>query len=248
LNYKDYTIPAELKRGLILADTQIPFQDNKGLSVVLDRAKQFDPDFVILNGDIIDFYRLSKFRIDPTVDDTKEAINALIQFLMALRTLFPDAEIVYKLGNHDDRFYYYMQQKAPEFFGIPEFRIESVLHTDKLGIEVVGDKRRIRAGKLYIIHGHEFWQSLNNPVNPARGLYLKAKRSSLCAHHHQTSEHTEPDIGDDLITCWSIGCCCQLHPEYMPINKWNHGFALMEKTSGGNFQLDNMRIIDGEIV
>lgn len=33
---------------------------------------------------------------------------------------------------------------------------------------------------------------------------------------------------------------------YMPLNKWNLGYALTEKDSQGNFQVDNKRIWQGK--
>jgi len=103
-------------------------------------------------------------------------------------------------------------------------------------------------GKLPIIHGDELWTSLTNPVNPARGLFLKAKDLALCAHHHQHSEHTEKDILGRQITCWSMGCLCELSPEYMPINKWGHGFVIVEKEPDGEFEMSNKRIWKGKVI
>jgi len=37
--------------------------------------------------------------------------------------------------------------------------------------------------------------------------------------------HTEMTIERKQISSWSIGCLCGLAPQFMPVNKWNHGFA-----------------------
>ena len=246
--WTDYNIPRELSKGLIFGDVHIPYHDRKVITTILNHGKKLTPDYIVINGDLMDFYNLSVFCKDPTKARAKSEIDDTVQFLTALRAHFPHTHIVVKFGNHDDRWKLYIMQKAPELWGMKETRLEVILGLYNLGIEYVDDKRIIRAGKLSIVHGHEFWQSLNNPVNPARGLFLKAKASAICAHHHQTSEHSEPDIKGDLTTCWSLGCCCQLHPEYMPLNRWNHGFAIMEKLPNGEFSVDNIRMIDGEIV
>jgi len=138
-------------------------------------------------------------------------------------------------------------QHAPELYGLEAIKLESVLELSDMGVTVVTDKRIIRAGHLNIIHGHEYIYSISNPVNPARGLYNRAHKSALCFHHHQTSEHTEPSINGDIVTCWSAGCLCDLHPRYMPLNKWNLGFAVIRKTDG-MFLVDNKRIVNYKVL
>ena len=67
----------------------------------------------------------------------------------------------------------------------------------------------------------------------------------MAGHWHQTSEHAESTLGGRSIACWSTGCLCELHPPYMPLNKWNHGYAIVDVTAGGNFQVQNKKIIKG---
>ena len=41
-------------------------------------------------------------------------------------------------------------------------------------------------------------------------------------------------------------CLSELHPEYMPLNKWNHGFAWVELDNNGkDYQFHNKRIYKG---
>lgn len=46
---------------------------------------------------------------------------------------------------------------------------------------------------------------------------------------------------------WSTGCLCDLHPDYAPLNKWNHGFAFVEVFNGGKFEVQNLFISDGKV-
>ena len=66
----------------------------------------------------------------------------------------------------------------------------------------------------------------------------------MVSHHHQSSEHTETTLGDSIITAWSIGCLCELHPRYARFNKWNHGAANIEVTAD-SYQVHNYRIHEG---
>ena len=114
-------------------------------------------------------------------------------------------------------------------------------------IQLFKDWKVIEAGKLSIIHGHEFGGSFFNPVNAARGLFMRAKSSVLAGHNHQTSEHQEGNIKGDSIACWSTGCLCELSPEYRPMafTKWNLGAAIVDHNEDGQFFVDNFRIIKG---
>ena len=114
---------------------------------------------------------------------------------------------------------HYIMRNAPDLLGMDEFSFESLMHLDKLDITFIPDKQIIHAGRLTILHGHELGMSVFSPVNIARGLFLRAKDSALCGHHHQASEHSEPNINGKLTTCWSVACLCELHPAYIPINK-----------------------------
>jgi hypothetical protein len=125
--------------------------------------------------------------------------------------------------------------------------LESILHLKQLNITFIQDKQIVQMGKLIAVHGHEFGQSMFSPVNIARGLYLRAKDNAICGHHHQTSEHTEPNINGKVTTCWSVACLCELHPDYMPINKFTHGFAHVKVFDNEEFEVSNYRIVNGKI-
>ncbi len=112
---------------------------------------------------------------------------------------------------------------------------------------IIKDKRIMKAGDLNILHGHEFGGSVFSPVNIARGLFLKGKVSAMQGHNHQSSSHSESNMNGEITTTWSLGCLCELHPAYLPINKWNHGFAIVE-IDGQNFEVRNKNIHKGKVL
>ena len=56
----------------------------------------------------------------------------------------------------------------------------------------------------------------------------------------------EKTADDKYIHSWTLGCLCDMTPDYMPINQWNHGFAVLE-LKGNDFTVNNLRIVNGEI-
>jgi hypothetical protein len=115
-------------------------------------------------------------------------------------------------------------------------------------MQVIGEKRIIKANKLNIIHGHEY-PSVFSPVNIARGLYMKGKVSAMQGHNHQVSEHTETDMNGEIVTTWSLGCLCELNPAYMPLNRWGHGMAIVDLSDNKkDFEVRNYRIYKGKVL
>ncbi len=180
----------------------------------------------------------------PPADAVEQAARELLE---AIREAFPGCPIYFKIGNHEERYERYLSFKAPELLGCTDFKLENLLRFGEYGVQLITDKRIIKAGKLSIMHGHEFFGG-GAGVNPARGYFMRAKESVMCGHNHQTSEHTEPTLSGDIITAWSTGCLSELHPMYMPVNKWNLGFAFVEIEGDGTFKVHNKRIFNGKIL
>jgi hypothetical protein len=179
---------------------------------------------------------------DPRARDTVAEIEAVNEFLDILDTTFPKAKKIWKDGNHEERLDHYIRLKAPDLYDLERITVPQVMMLEARGWEYVTDKRPIYAGKLTILHGHEYPTPMIGPVNAARGLFLRAKGSSMVGHHHQTSEHSEPTVRGDIITTYSTGCLCELHPDFAKFNKWNRGYAEVDVEASGDFHLNNIRL------
>jgi predicted phosphodiesterase len=234
------------KRVALMSDIHVPYHSIDAITAVLTFLKKEKPDALVINGDALDFHTLSRFQRDPKKKNFAEELR-IYKALMEVFQKELKCKIYYKLGNHEERYEHYLWMKAGELAGVEEFELENILKTRAAGITVIKDKRIIQAGSLNIIHGHEFGQSVFSPVNIARGLYMKGKVSAIQGHNHAVSEHTEPNMNGDIVTTWSMGCLCELHPQYLPINKWAHGFAVVD-IDGKDFNLRNFRIWKGKVL
>lgn len=243
--------PFELGNGIgvaVLSDIHAPFHDDQALSAAVRNVQKRTPDVVVLNGDIGDWYSISRFAKNPKHRDFKGELQIQRDMLAYVRGQFRKARIILKKGNHDERWDHYIWNFAAELSDDPLLSLDAWLHCEKVGVEVVGDQRPIMAGKLPIFHGHELTKGLATPVNPARGAFMKMIASTLVGHSHRTSQHTEPNWRHEEIACWSTGCLCNLRPEYNRVsNRWNHGAAFVEVASDGEFDVDNFRISDGKV-
>lgn len=239
--------PFDLKSGRIgyLSDLQIPYHNLPALKAAIAAIKKRKPDCIFINGDLIDFYGISRFATNPAQRDLPGEIAMTKQFLGYLRQTFKDARIVLKLGNHEERWEHHLWQSP--LFGVPEFELQAVLKTAEHGVEVVGGRRPVLAGRLPILHGHEFQMGSAVSVNPARTTFLRTSHICMIGHNHQTSEHTQTDIWRKTLTVWSTGCLCGLWPNFARVNKWNHGFAFIE-VNGQEFNVENKRIQEGVVL
>jgi predicted phosphodiesterase len=232
---------------LVLADAHIPYHDRTALLTALEYGKSNGADTVLLNGDCLDCFSVSKWEKDPRQRDFAAELETTRTFLGVLRETFPKARLIYKLGNHEERFESYMRCKAPEMLGVEDFELHSLLRFADYGIEEVKEKRPVRLGTLNVLHGHEYRFAISNPVNAARGLFLRCKAYAMCAHFHQQSSHSEKTVEGKQVGTWSTGCLCQLHQDYAPLNNWTHGCAMVRVDKAGKFQVNNAFIANGKI-
>jgi predicted phosphodiesterase len=242
--FQPYDLKA--KRLLVLSDIHIPYHSIDALSCTFDYAKKDKPDAILLNGDTLDFFGLSRFAKDPKARSFAHELKTFKEFMDVLKKTF-NAKIYFKIGNHEERYFHFLWMKAHEIVGVEEFELENIIKSRAEGIEIIKDKRIMKAGDLNIIHGHEFGGSVFSPVNIARGLFLKGKVSAMQGHNHSTSEHTESNMNGEITTTWSLGCLSELHPAYLPINKWNWGFAIID-IDGQDFEVRNKRIYKGKVL
>lgn len=268
---------AGTERNLIISDLHIPFHDSAAIEIALSAGSGWlrkGKDAIIINGDLGDFFSLSRFEKNPTKSKLVDELKGMRAFLGYLRQRFPGVRIIYKFGNHDEWWDKHIFRKTPELIGLPSMDLRRVLVSDlsvesvdnsadedgeepaKLdpefseeigGIEFVQNQRIILLGALPVMHGHELGKGFAPPVNAARGAFMKALSHILVGHHHQWSSHQAKTILDKVIVTYSTGCLCFTHPEYARVNQWAHGFAKVEVYKGHEFDVKNFRIINGKV-
>lgn len=231
----------------ILSDVHVPYHDEVAVRAAVDHLGEAGVSAVLLNGDICDFYSISRWDKDPSKRDFTGELTACREFMAWIREQFPKIPIVLKAGNHEERFNHYIFQHAPELSKDRLGSLPAWLHLEQNQIDYVDDQRPVMVGKLPVLHGHELPKGLAAPVNVARGAFLRTLSSVLVGHSHRSSGHAESDMWHNETFCWSTGCLCDLTPEYARINRWNHGAAIVTVEDGGEFSVENFRISSGKV-
>lgn len=245
--YEPFIISGFNKVG-ILSDVHLPYHNIDALTCAISYLKKEKVDAVLLNGDTMDCHHLSRFTRDPKKRDFKYELDTLKSFIEVIEKQLK-CKIFFKVGNHEARYEKFLMEKAHELKGIEEFQFENIIKSRAKGIDMIDSNRYMKLNELNGIHGHEYIGGISAPVNVARGLYLRGKVSAFQGHNHSTSEHSETDMNGKITTTWSIGCLSELHPAYMPLNKWNWGCAMVELDKNGrDYQFFNKRIFNGRIL
>jgi hypothetical protein len=241
---------------LILGDMHVPFHKNRVIMSAIEYAKrQYGKALkgLFLNGDFMDQYWSSWWPIDSSIVSSAQEIRASQQMLFYILNQLQPEYMVYKEANHEYRFQK-MVKHNPQLSGVKAvtdaISIENLLAFKHIQsklrkpceMEVVHRGNYAYYKELAIIHGDELGRGTANLVNPARTAFLRTKSIVLTHHFHQTSAHSEQNLQGIQTPCWSVGCLCNIHPEYAPFAhlKSNHGFAFLD--TRGKWDVRNLRI------
>lgn len=246
---RPFILPKEANNILLISDLHIPYHDNYAITLAFDYGIRHNINTIFINGDLIDFHKVSRFEADPKKRSVKEEFEAAKQFLVSLRDTFPTAKIYWLKGNHDTRYEKFLLQKAYEIWNDEYYHLEQRLKLHEEEVTLIDDKVLVKAGKLNISHGHHVFKGIFSPVNPARGAWMKAKKSIIVGHLHRSSSHPEVDIDGNVTICYSTGCLCELRPDYSPlVSNAMLGFAHITTYDDGGFDVRLCDIINGRVV
>lgn len=244
---KEYTslkITNDFKKVGILSDIHVPYHSLSALTCAIKYLREEKIDCLILNGDIFDFYAISRHEKEKDLRDFPREIEMGRNFLQKVRDLFPTIPIYYKMGNHENRWQRYLNEQAEEFSQLHEMQFEQFFRLDKLNLIYVPDWQGIELADLLILHGHELMAS---GMNPSQSTFNKTFCNTIIGHVHRTTSTTKKNGFKEFFHTHSTGCLTQLSPKYYPFAQHNNGFALVE-INNGKTKVSNIMIKDGKIV
>lgn len=243
-----YTLPAGLKKVGFCSDHQYPFHDPKAIDVCYDHFTKIGVDSIFVNGDFADFYQVSDFEKDPRKRDFSEEREAVMQGLIYLKSAFSDIPIYYNLdANHEARWGRWVRTRAPLIYKLELFEIEDILYLSDIGIIPIRNYDHIKIGKLAAVHGDTVFRK-GSGVNPAKKLADKLKVSCIGSHVHRSHEYSFKNLYGEVSVCWTVGMLAHPNMEYCKhVDEYNQGFAVVNKDTTGNFEVDNRKIIDYKV-
>ena len=91
------------KRILVISDLHIPYHHQDSFDFLKEIKKEFNPDFVINIGDMLDFHAISMHQHDPDLYSPGHELKASRKFVYELEGIFP--KVVEVDSNHSSLVY-----------------------------------------------------------------------------------------------------------------------------------------------
>jgi len=232
----------DVKNGTIIvgSDIHIPFQDALAVKSFINYCAKKQPNVIVLNGDIIDMFMLSKFTKGEGRNPLEEITEAR-GLLESIRAVCPNALIYYVIGNHETRLERYVLNKAPELASL----IEDVFSIIKVSdFKIRGCASLTVNDNLVFKHGTLLGNKSGlSAIKEMENAYM----SGCTGHTHRLCKYIARKSGKKFF--WmETGCLCDLNPEYMILPNWQQGFGFVEIKNG---KVRNAKIIEiekGEIL
>jgi hypothetical protein len=236
----------EHSKIIALGDVHVPFHDPVAIDLFFQIAKTVKPSAVIVAGDFVDFYAISRFVRTPERRLLlADEIGQARQLLHAISKTFPKAEKIFLCGNHELRLKTFLYTKAPELAMLPELELKRLLGLDNWHFldyqpypqPVQSDTApTVYIGELIVQHGGRLGIS-GNAVNTARCMFLRTLRNILVFHFHHFSQYLQMDYTGSVRGAWVIPCLCLPRPHYDDARMWAQGFAVLELYPDNTFRV-----------
>lgn len=231
------------ERVMVVSDIHAPFHDKKALSIAKKYAKQYKPDHFIINGDVIDFYSISRWDKSPSrklnAAEEIQSTNYVLDYL--LDDLPKKTNKYLNLGNHDIRMRKFMWRN-PELDGLEELDIKNLLNADERGIYVTvpeldywrQDSGHLVLGDTLITHGDNAVNGCKGGINAGYNTMKNMGMSTIIGHTHRLSKRSHKTPYHNWVGIEG-GCLCQ----ETGTADWQQGFVTFEIKDGEgiNYQL-----------
>jgi hypothetical protein len=235
-----------VERLVSLSDIHIPYQDQRAVEISLSFIKDWQPQWVVLNGDILDAPQLSRFDHDPQRQlQLQEDLDKLYRFFDALVEAAPTARRVFTGGNHENRIIRWLWQH-PEVSNLRVLRPEELFRLKDWGIEWMPYGQAFDHHGFLFVHGDVVRK---HSSYTAKAMLEKYGTSGCSGHTHRLGQYLHRDHGG-MKGWWEQGCLCELNPTYLngPAD-WCHGIGVGEFVPGsGRFYFTVVPIIDHRLL
>lgn len=228
-------------------DFHFPYHDKFAVQAWVAEMKRREVDGLYLNGDIMDFEKISKYGQMPDGRYLKDEIEVGRRFIESLRKMFPDIPIFWKDGNHEYRLERYIQSKCPELANLYGMDVRTQMRLDDLGIIHIPEYQLSRFGKLWIAHGHELGLK-SGSVYVARAVRQRVMANIMFGHFHRDQVDFATTL-DGIHGSWAIGTLGYLKPRYIgAVGQWTQGGATVRlHDDGKSFTVSAFQIRDGVV-
>lgn len=237
---------SKLKKVLFIPDTHVPYHDERAFDLMLEAASAWKPDTINILGDFMDCWSISSHSkaADRSFNLQEEvtAANLCLDFVDQLGA----REKHYVSGNHEDRLIRYINDKAPELFGLVD--LPKLLNLKKRGWTWTPYKESRLQGKLHVTH--DCGSSGPNAHVQARATF---ESNVIMGHTHRLAV----SYGGNAQGKSKVGMMCGWlgdanAADYMfkikALRDWSLGFGIGYQEASGVVHLQPVPIVDYKVV
>jgi hypothetical protein len=242
----------ELIYVAVANDFHIPFHDKKATLLWLQFIKDIQPDYVVINGDAVDFPSISRF--DRTLNDEITMVDACLsarQLFALVRCLCPEAKIVFIEGNHEfrwERFWAQDKNRAMGTVASVFMTLRDVFGTREFGIQHFAYGEYFTLKNFMFKHEEKLFGG-NDPAGmSARKTFQRWKCSGIVGHSHRGGTFYQ----NNQIGFFEVAenfCLCSLTPTWIKNPDWMHGHSLVKfSRTSDRFHITQMPIVNSKFV
>jgi predicted phosphodiesterase len=219
-------------RVLVLPDIHIEEgMDQTIAAAALQFGQWWKPDETIILGDLINFDYISHYTEKDGI--AREGKRLKADFGMArmiLKTIsgFTSGKKIFTLGNHDMRLDIWVRQH-PQIEGL--LSLDYNLNLKQEGWDVINEGKVYKIGHAKFVHGW-YWSKYH-----AHKTVVETGDNIFYGHVHDVQAYSKSNIDRQPIMGQSLGCLCNLNPEYKKNrpNCWVNAFGVFYFFSNGQF-------------
>jgi predicted phosphodiesterase len=241
-------VPLDLKitRGIktiaIVGDHHFPYTDPITQKLINRFLEEQQPDYLIYNGDVCDFYQVSKFAKDPSrADQLGNDIKQVRQMFAYHERILPNTEKILISGTHEVRFEKWLWTKAPEVSSLEELSVPAQYQLENYGIGYVPYEQGLLINDIFLVlHGDIV--SIHSSYS-AKRQFERQGGCGICNHTHRMGSYYRTDRHGTW-GWWENGCTCDLDPDWTMNPNWQQGFSLLHFTATDRFYVEQIPIIN----
>lgn len=221
------------KKIVVTSDWHIPFHDGDCLNLFFNFLQDYQPDELILNGNINDCTSFSSHprirELASTLKNGKEEKAIWSCIANRLRQILPDTKIVYIGSQCHEGWINQWVQASPILVEDYNYTIPGWFELDKYGIEYVDEVYKpLDNNKLIITHGTI---ARGKCGASAMGSLEMEGTSVIVGHTHRLSQVYKTNTSGEYVGIES-GCFCNRTPWYhlkgrRTMMDWQQGFVLL---------------------
>ena len=238
-------VSQEPKTLAIINDTHNPYQDQKALDLVEGLLKEIQPDYLIYNGDVNDFYQISEFDKDPKrAGNLQDDIKSTQEMFQRHQELLPNTKKILLAGNHEDRLRRFLWSKAAAVSSLECLELPQLYNLEKYGIRFVPYEEGLLVNKTFLIIHGDLVASQSGYT--AKRMMDKHGGSGICGHTHRGGVSYKRDRFGEY-AWYENYCLCDLNPDYCKNPNWQQGFSLVHFV-GHQFYVEQIPIVNGKLI